>query len=448
MKSLKIIFCALLLIALPLVAMELPKGTKKRAAEEIEEEKPAKVQAIESEQEQEIGKALEKEYARIAQEEKIEKEWQKKSAFERLPPEIQTHIISFLTTAKGVNRDARLQAAAQNIRNFILTSKTFQALLDDEKVAEYLITELAKNYIAQNPKKVNPADLVKAALALQTAGAGNWLLSTYKMTASRLIVNSLFSAADSNDLNRVSFILRYIPALLNATDNKREDEYEGWNLLQRAANQGQADIIDLVLRAYATNKQPVPLMALTPGGSNLLSLAASSGNLAAFDRIYNLLPVEKRIESLTLANSSGNTGLHYAAQNGHLAMVDRILNEPGTQALVNTANEDGDTPLFMAVEQNYSAIVTRLLQVPGIDVNIQDNAGRTPLIMAILNSSPEIVKALLKKQGFGGAESLNINLRNNYGLTALDLAKSLVPSQEDTGQRDAIIKMLIEHGAK
>jgi len=295
MKSLNIVFCALSFITLPLVAMELQKETKKRAAEEIEEEKPAKVQAIESEQEQEIGKALEKEHARIAQEEKIEQEWQKKSAFERLPLELKAHILTFLKTAPGNTKEARLQAAAQNIRNFMVLNKEFNTFLNDIPTNEYLINELAKNYIARNPNQISYSEGIKAALVLQTTGAGRFLLQYAYSDKNEItdfgkaIAVQLFQAADENNLPRVEFILRNIPRIITAVDLNESisNDYESFTLLQRATQQGNEPLVKIALNALKRVNEMRSALASAPDGTTLLSLAAYSGNVAIFDLIKN-----------------------------------------------------------------------------------------------------------------------------------------------------------------
>ncbi len=421
MKSLKIVFCASLIIAFPLVAMELPKGTKKRAAEEIEEEKPAKVQAIEESE---------------------------KSAFERLPIELQTHILSFLTTARGKTKEARLNAATENIRNFMSLSKAFQPLLNDEKIADYLIHELAKNYIAANRNKIQESDLIDAALALQTIGAGRWLkaqsfrrtIITYLGVA---LLRELFQVVEKNNLAKAGFILSYVPELVN----RPRMEY------------GQPGMLsgDERLLFVAIDKKNVPMIELllkVPGvdtnvtdqcGNGLILLAIWTNDLAVFEKVLTAPGI-----NVNHKNNKGHSPF-FAIMNDDdldkIAFLRALLNAPGVD--VNIRNKYNSTPLIYAVDARLIDEIKILLNNPGVDVNLQNARGQTALIEAVHNSIPVLTTDNLKMvETLLSNPNINVNIADNNGITALALARNTQDTAQSHAVRALIIKMLMEHGAE
>ncbi len=96
---------------------------------------------------------------------------------------------------------------------------------------------------------------------------------------------------------------------------------------------------------------------------------------------------------------------------------------------VNARDADGETPLFRAEDP---AIVSALIQA-GADVNARNNQGNTPLFEAY-NST--VASALIR----AGAD---VNARNNVGKSVLQYAK-----EKKSRERDKIVKLLKEHGAK
>ena len=83
---------------------------------------------------------------------------------------------------------------------------------------------------------------------------------------------------------------------------------------------------------------------------------------------------------------------------------------------INEKDEYGWTALMYAVDSNDLKAVNQLIK-QGAEINIQDIDGNTPLMLASFIDAREIEKILVF------TENANINLKNNNGDTALDIAR-------------------------
>lgn len=120
------------------------------------------------------------------------------ATLEQLPPDVHRFILSFLVTAPGRTKEARLQAAAEKIRDFMTLNKNFTQYLEDEDLNGLLITELAKRYTDN--------DMHHAANALHTYAGDMWL---------QTIEIQLKMALAANHLPILSHILTKYPHLAN-----------------------------------------------------------------------------------------------------------------------------------------------------------------------------------------------------------------------------------------
>ncbi|NJO25476.1 MAG: ankyrin repeat domain-containing protein [Bacteroidia bacterium] len=120
--------------------------------------------------------------------------------------------------------------------------------------------------------------------------------------------------------------------------------------------------------------------------------------------------------SINAVDSDGRNLMFHAIRHKKLGLVSNLI-ERG----INFDSPDnlGWYPLHYAVQQSTPDIVKALISA-NADINATDGHGNNVLWRAVFESkgSGEIIKLLL----LNGA---NPNIKNNYGISALDLAKSI-----------------------
>jgi ankyrin repeat protein len=127
--------------------------------------------------------------------------------------------------------------------------------------------------------------------------------------------------------------------------------------------------------------------------------------------------IKQRPKILFETNKNGFTILHLAATEDEIE-IQTILIQAG--ANVNAKNKYGATPLHMASHPEFAELLLR----SGADVNSLAADGETPLhSIAVERDKNDVFEVLLK---FGA----NQKLKNKWGETALDLAKSRKDSEK------------------
>lgn len=254
--------------------------------------------------------------------------------------------------------------------------------------------------------------------------------------------------------------------------------------LHNAANQGDADLVQLLLahkvdRSLRDDESRTPLHVAvmcseddriqeyfkivdlllehgysmddgSSGGGRVIHLAA---NLPMLEHL-----LERGADVNTRTTNNGATPLYLACAYKDVDRV-RFLLDHGADA--NASDEDGGTPLHQVIAQadeRSKAIVDLLLKhgsAPDIFTHAQ--LGRTEKVLALLDEKPDLVHA----QGPGGQTLLHIAAANGN----LDLVKALVMRGADLEAKNSwaawtplhsaacegradVVKHLIEHGAK
>ncbi|XP_057538316.1 uncharacterized protein LOC130815832 [Amaranthus tricolor] len=177
--------------------------------------------------------------------------------------------------------------------------------------------------------------------------------------------------------------------------------------------------------------------------STILHSAAGKGQdevvkhlITSYDMIYSI-------------DNKGNTPLHVAAYRGQLSVLEALI-----QALPSSAsvvNNDGDTFLHVAVAGFQTPSFRRLDQqielmkqlvssksfiIEDI-INSKNNEGRTALHLAIIgNIHSDLVQLLMK------ARFINVNIRDDHGMTPLDYLKR----QPKSASSEILIRQLISAG--
>ncbi|KAJ0052695.1 hypothetical protein Pint_02922 [Pistacia integerrima] len=178
-------------------------------------------------------------------------------------------------------------------------------------------------------------------------------------------------------------------------------------------------------------------------GSTILHAAAGRGQVEI---------VKDLIASFDVINSTdhqGNTALHVAAYRGQLDVVEALIF--ASPSLISLRNSAGETFLHTAVSGFQTPAFRRLDRqvklmkqlacgtISNIEdiINAKSNDGRTALHMAIIgNVHSELVQLLMS------APSININMRDNDGMTPLDLLKQ----RPHSASSDILIRHLISAG--
>ena len=124
-------------------------------------------------------------------------------------------------------------------------------------------------------------------------------------------------------------------------------------------------------------------------------------------------------------DSQGATALHYHVTGPAALEILPVLLKTNSNINAVAHGWNGETPLLSASqlffeggEFDHAEQVIRLLKNHGADINAADNYGYTLLMIGVTNKKAKMVKLMLKL----GART---DPRNNDGLTALDLARSL-----------------------
>lgn len=148
-------------------------------------------------------------------------------------------------------------------------------------------------------------------------------------------------------------------------------------------------------------------------------------------------------------DNQGNTALHVAAYRGYLGVAEvLILASPSSTSLINNY---GDTFLHMAVagfrspgfrrvdrqiELMKQLVCGKFVNMEDV-INVKNSDGRTALHMAVVeNIHSDLVELLMSIHG------INLNIRDNNGMTPLDLLKQR-PRSASSG---ILIKRLISAG--
>ena len=105
---------------------------------------------------------------------------------------------------------------------------------------------------------------------------------------------------------------------------------------------------------------------------------------------------------------------------------------------IEAVDNNGHAPLHLAV-QWANVEITNMLLLKNANVNIKDRVGNTPIHL-VLNYNNENTYELVKLLVTLGKD-IDLNVRNNNGLTPLKMAKMHSKSEE-------IVKLLQENGAK
>lgn len=209
-----------------------------------------------------------------------------------------------------------------------------------------------------------------------------------------------------------------------------------------AVEEGKVDQVEAFIQAG------YPFAQAVDGGDTALHIACLEG----YQSMVEVLLAKSPTTMVNGVNQARDTALHLAIAQGHLAIVTQLLNagadgnfsgngEPPLltaltaihgnaqiqAAMVNALGRagvdldqtlwEGKTPLMLAAMENLSAVITTIANY-SVHVNRCDPSGSTALMWACHRGHGAAVEALLTN-----FPALDLNLKNQGGQTALDLAR-------------------------
>lgn len=113
-------------------------------------------------------------------------------------------------------------------------------------------------------------------------------------------------------------------------------------------------------------------------GSFPIHRACSGGNSTLVVKEF----LDHSNNMMWLPNTKGQNILHVAAEAGKAKVVNYILRLPNSESLINMKDEDGNTPLHLASKGKHPKVIYALTWDDRVKLNLQNNHGLTALDVA------------------------------------------------------------------
>jgi ankyrin repeat protein len=127
-----------------------------------------------------------------------------------------------------------------------------------------------------------------------------------------------------------------------------------------------------------------------------LKAAAGRRSIVVASLVCLLLGISFAFYSSRVNNRPFDSQLHRACFEGNIAEAQRLIDIGANLNLQGTRNS-GDTPLMLAIASNTNCLpLARMLVAHGANVNLADNSGRTALDIAVLYGQIPVVQLLLE----------------------------------------------------
>ncbi|KAH9608425.1 hypothetical protein KSS87_022482 [Heliosperma pusillum] len=240
----------------------------------------------------------------------------------------------------------------------------------------------------------------------------------------------LYTAASAGDLGFVQKILQKYPLLVFG-----EGEYGLTDILYAAAMSKNHEVFRVVYNFAVSprfvtkiggeiveNIKDVPLEFKVEIRNRAVHAAARGGNLSGLKEL--LADCNDVLECL---DAHGSTILHAAAGKGQLEVVKHLI---ASYDMISSVDDKGNTPLHVAAYKSQLSVLEALIQASPSSASILNNAGDTFLHMAVagfhtpefrrLDPQIELMKQLVSNKCFN-LEDI-VNSQNNQGRTALHMA--------------------------
>lgn len=170
--------------------------------------------------------------------------------------------------------------------------------------------------------------------------------------------------------------------------------------LHYAAELGYLDVIDILIANGASANW------LDHRNFTALDVAIMHGHLKIVKRLY------ESMKMLHYQTQDRPSPLFLAATHNQIEVAGYFCAQQ--IFILSATNNEGMTMLHICCQNGYNNMVQLLLD-NGADrtINLTDASGKTALMHAVIKKQPEIVKKLL-------ASGADVNLRDNFGFTAMD----------------------------
>ncbi|KAK4008902.1 ankyrin-1 [Daphnia magna] len=223
------------------------------------------------------------------------------------------------------------------------------------------------------------------------------------------------------------------------------DSY-GRTALHYAAEQGHADIIDVLLVAGSF------VNAMDFEGMTPLYLASARGNTEAVQALV------QHSANINLRATDKSTPLHSAASRGQIEILKILINH-GSK--VDTLDYSDRSPLYVAAQRGHKNVVEVLL-LKGAKVNLEEIHGYTALCEAVWQNNTDMAELLVSRGARVTTQShMLLHCAVTQGNTAMARlllnARSVPNLRDDHGNTPlilaakqghlAMVELLLEHGA-
>ena len=189
---------------------------------------------------------------------------------------------------------------------------------------------------------------------------------------------------------------------------------DGENALLLASYNGHSEVVQQLL-----NVTEIDINHVDSHGRTALSKASQVGH----SHVTDFLIAHYQIDINKAEPKQGETPLYMASKNGHLIIVGQLLGQ--AMIYVNKATINRETPLMAACKSGHSEVVDNLLRHPTIDVNFAAFGGKSAIFNAFYESTVEENKQHKIVELMVQCPSVDMLMRDEEGLTALDYAKQL-----------------------
>ncbi|KAK3404666.1 hypothetical protein EUGRSUZ_K00973 [Eucalyptus grandis] len=189
-------------------------------------------------------------------------------------------------------------------------------------------------------------------------------------------MSPVFDACKGWDTEILEKIIDQLPKLIHVRDEN------GGTPLHVAASVGNDDAVELLLKKY-------PHLALQSdkNGSYPIHIACEGWN----GLVFRQLLAGTWFDPAEIKNNKGQNILHVAAKAGNDYAVSRICKEYSepdiTEKLMNSKDDDGNTPLHLATMHNHCEVMRSLTKAEGINLRLRNNDGLTALDVAMESRS-------------------------------------------------------------